>query len=76
MGSAAQPLPNAAPSVASDILHGAEEIALYLFGDKKHRRRVYNLVDHNALPVFRIGANICARKSVLLAWIEAQEQAR
>jgi hypothetical protein len=61
-------------AIAGDILYGADEIALFLFGDRKHRRRVYNLVDGNALPTFRIGVNICARKSVLIAWIATQEQ--
>lgn len=61
-------------AVAGDLLHGAEEIAVFLFGDGKHRRRVYNLVDGNELPVFRIGANICARKSVLMDWIARQER--
>lgn len=73
-GSAAQlPLPGGAPGIAGDILYGADAIAIFMFGDSKHRRRVYNLVDGNGLPVFRIGVNICARKSVLLAWIAAQE---
>ncbi len=60
--------------IAGDILYGAEEIAVFLFGERKHRRRVYNLVDGNGLPVFRIGVNICARKSVLLEWIMKQER--
>ena len=29
--------------IAGDMLYGAEAIALFLFGDAKHRRRVYNL---------------------------------
>jgi hypothetical protein len=64
---------SAAP-IAGDMLYGADAIATFLFGDRKHRRRVYNLVDGNGLPVFRIGVNICARKSVLLDWIAAQER--
>lgn len=60
-------------AVASEILYGAEEIAAFLFGDRKHRRRVYGRVASGELPVFRIGANICARRSVLLAWIAHQE---
>lgn len=63
-----------ASAIAGDILYGADEIALFLFGERKHRRRVYNLVEGNALPTFRIGVNICARKSVLLGWIEHQER--
>ena len=59
-------------ALGGDILYGAEAIAEFMFGDRKKRRRVYNLAD-GGLPVFRIGANICARKSVLLTWIAAQE---
>ena len=58
---------------AGDVLYGAEEIAAFVFGDAKHRRRVYSRVASGQLPVFRIGASICARKSVLLGWMEAQE---
>lgn len=59
--------------IAGDILYGADEIATLLFGDAKFRRRVYNLVEKKALPVFRIGASVCARRSVLLAFIAKQE---
>lgn len=62
-----------ASAVASDMLYGADEIALFLFGDRKHRRRVYNLVQGDALPTFRIGVSICARRSVLTGWIGDQE---
>jgi hypothetical protein len=72
-GERAEPIKRSAP-IAGDILHGADEIAEFLFGDRKHRRRVYNLVDGNRLPIFRIGANICARRSILLEWISAQEK--
>lgn len=61
-------------AIAGDMLHGADEIAVFLFGDQKQRRRVYNLVNRNGLPVFRIGVNICARKQVLLDWIATQER--
>ncbi|WP_346296433.1 DNA-binding protein [Rhodopseudomonas sp. P1] len=65
--------PASAAPLAGDILSGANEIAEFLYGDRKHRRKVYNLVEADCLPVFRLGANICARRSVLLAWIEKQE---
>jgi hypothetical protein len=61
-----------AAALGGDILYGAEAIAEFMFGDRNKRRRVYNLAD-GGLPVFRIGANICARKSVLVTWIEEQE---
>jgi hypothetical protein len=63
-----------ASSVAGDILYGADAIALFLFGERKYRRRVYNLVEGNGLPIFRVGVNVCARKSVLLQWIAVQER--
>lgn len=62
------------PSLGGDILHGADGIAAFLYGNAKHRRKVYNLVETNRLPHFRLGAAICARKSVLLSWITAQEK--
>ncbi len=59
--------------IANDLLRGADEIALYLFGDRRLRRKVYHLAQTSNLPVFRLGSMICARKSVLLKWIEEQE---
>jgi hypothetical protein len=60
-------------TTSGDILHGAEGIAKFLYGDEKWRRKVYNLIATRRLPHFRLGSMICARKSVLLAWITAQE---
>jgi hypothetical protein len=37
------------------------------------RRKVYHLVATSNLPVFKLGSMICARKSVLLKWVEEQE---
>jgi hypothetical protein len=64
------------PEFAQDLLRGAEEIALFLFGDRKQRRRVYHLIATSNLPVFKLGSMICARKSVLLKWIADQEVRR
>jgi hypothetical protein len=58
---------------ASDLLRGADEIAEFLFGDRKLRRRIYHLVATSKLPVFKLGSTICARRSVLLKWIRDQE---
>jgi hypothetical protein len=58
---------------AKDMLRGAEAIATFLYGDPDTRRKVYHLVATSNLPVFKLGSMICARKSVLLKWIEAQE---
>ena len=60
-------------ALAGDILYGADQIATFLYGDQKSRRKVYRLVESNSLPHFRLGATICSRKSVLLEWIAAQE---
>jgi hypothetical protein len=56
-----------------DLLDGAEEIAVEMFGSSKHRRRVYHLAETGQIPVFRLGSKICARKSVLRARIAQQE---
>jgi hypothetical protein len=61
---------------ADDILRGAGEIALYMFGDKTLRRRVYHLAATSNFPAFKMGALICVRKSVVLEWIEDQERRR
>jgi hypothetical protein len=58
---------------AQDLLRGAEEIAQFLFGDQKLRRQVYHLAATSTLPTFKLGSMICARKSVVLKWIEDQE---
>jgi hypothetical protein len=60
--------------LSADILRGADEIAGFMFGDPKQRRRVYHLAENGGLPVFRLGAVICARRSVLLTWIANQEK--
>jgi hypothetical protein len=66
------------PTLADDLLRGADAIATFVFGSVKHRRKVYYYASDAKLrmPVFRIGAIICARKSTLLEWIEQQEAAR
>lgn len=59
--------------LADDILRGADKIAEFMFGDPGERRKIYHLAEKSRLPVFRLGAVLCARKSVLLAWIAEQE---
>jgi hypothetical protein len=66
--------PATLPTIGGDILHGADAIAAFLYGNEKFRRKIYNLVETKRLPHFRLGSMICARKSVLLAWIKAQEE--
>ena len=62
-------------TIADDLLRGADEIAQFVFGSKRHRRKVYYLTNdaRTRMPHFRIGSVLCARKSTLLAWIERQE---
>ncbi|MCX7313710.1 MAG: DNA-binding protein [Alphaproteobacteria bacterium] len=57
--------------IAHDMLRGADKIAGFL---GMERRQIYHLAEKTHLPVFKIGATLCARKSTLLAWIVEQEQ--
>lgn len=58
--------------LADDLLRGADEIAAFIFGSKGSRRKVYYLAEAFHLPVFRLGAVLCARRSLLLRWISGQ----
>jgi hypothetical protein len=58
---------------ANDLLRGADEIAQFLFGDPGQRRKVYHLAETSKFPHFKLGSMICARKSVVIRWIEDQE---
>jgi hypothetical protein len=60
--------------LAHDLLRGADQIADFLFGDTTQRRQVYYLAETSRLPVFRLGTKLCARRSVLMAWIASQEK--
>lgn len=66
----------ACPTLADDLLRGADEIARFMFGDVKHRRKVYYLTGEapRGMPHFKMGSVICARKSTLLNWIAQQER--
>ena len=61
-------------AIAQDLLQGADAIATFLYGDPAARRKIYHLASTSNLPVFKLGSMICARRSVLLQWIENQEQ--
>lgn len=60
--------------LAGDLLRGADQIAAFIFGNASERRKVYHLAETSRLPVFRLGAVLCARRSVLMEWIENQER--
>jgi hypothetical protein len=68
------PVPNDTTNeLADDLLKGADEIAEFIFGRRGGRRKIYYLAETSHLPVFRLGAVLCARRSVLLRWISGQE---
>jgi hypothetical protein len=54
-----------------DLLTGADKIAAFI-GVKP--RRIYHLAETKRLPVFRLGATLCARRSTLVKWIEDMER--
>ena len=60
--------------LAHDLLRGADQIADFLFDDARQRRKVYHLAETSRLPVFRLGSKLCARRSVLMAWIASREK--
>ena len=64
-----------AATIGDDLLHGAQAIAVFVFGNVRHRRKVYyDASDAKVgMPIFRTGNVICARKSNLIEWIEVQE---
>ena len=62
-------------TLSDHLLRGANQIAKFMFGDVKHRRKVYYLTGEatKGLPHFKMGSVICARKSTLMNWIAEQE---
>ena len=56
--------------ISDDLLRGAAEIADYT---GLPRRRVYRLTERKQMPVFRLGSELCARKSTLLRWLDSLE---
>ena len=60
--------------LGDDLLKGADEIAKFIYGPKGGRRQIYYLAETSRLPVFRLGAVLCARRSVLMGWISGQEE--
>ncbi len=68
-----QPPPDQLNPMGPDLLRGADQIAEFIFGTTEERRKIYHLAETSKIPVFRLGALLCARKSKLMSWIEAQE---
>lgn len=61
--------------LSGDLMRGAGEIASFMYGTRRAARKVYYLAEATTAPIFRIGGTVCARRSRLVAWIEAQETA-
>ena len=64
------------PAISDDLLFGAGKIAEFLFGDVRHRRKIYYLTNEapNGIPHFKIGQTTCASKRAILRWITEQEE--
>jgi len=60
--------------LAGDLLFGAAAISQFVFGRKSERRKIYNLGETGALPLFRLGRVLCARRSSIEATIAKREQ--
>jgi hypothetical protein len=65
--------PGDEPDLARDTLRGAAEIAEFLYGDRKYRRRVYHLLATTNFPWFDFGSQKCAKRSSIRRWIADQE---
>lgn len=57
-------------NLAADICRGADQIAQFIGTSE---RRIYHLARIGALPVFREGAILCARKSELRRALSAKQ---
>ena len=57
----------------NDLLLGAAAIAAHL---GITRRQTYRLVHDEAMPTFKLGGTVAARKSTLDKWLAAAEQGR
>jgi hypothetical protein len=59
--------------LGDDLISGAEAIAIFIWGHRKFKRRVYYFADRGELPIFRVGARFHARRSTLRAFIAKRE---
>lgn len=60
--------------LADDMLSGAEQIAVFLYGNRAKRRRIYHLHETTDILIFSVGRILHARRSRLMAWIERNEK--
>ena len=70
---------SAGPEAITDLLFGAKEIAVYVFGSDRYAGRVYDLQRRSRppfrFPMFTMGSTLCARRSSINAWYDEQETA-
>lgn len=55
-----------------DLVVGADAVAQFL---GMTTRQVYGCVERRTIPFFKIGSQICLRRSVMMEWIARQERA-
>jgi hypothetical protein len=60
-------------SVDDRIIRGADAIAEYIFGDRRHRRKIYYLAECSKIPIWRLGSTLCLRPATYESWIRDQE---
>jgi len=65
--------PNNEAHVMPGDLRGAEAIAEYVFGDRRHARKIYYLAECSKIPIWRLGSTLCLRPSTYEAWIKDRE---
>jgi len=67
--------PNEASPIKVDdrIIRGADAIAEYIFGDRRHRRKIYYLAECSKIPIWRLGSTLCLRPATYESWIKDQE---
>lgn len=57
-----------------DLLFGAGEIAIFLYGTRDLIRRVYHQAERGYIPTFRLGRKLCARRSQLLELLSSNNK--
>jgi len=72
-------IPQSATNLADDVLVGAEDIAVFLYGPDEglketNLRRVYHGIARGDIPTFKIGGKRHARKSTILQRIAGEER--
>ncbi len=61
--------------IHGDLLRGAEAIAVFMFNDPAKTRAVYAL-RAKRWPFFKLGRDICARRSAIIEHIQNEETRR